>query len=350
MNRLLYEPYGMRAGVIPVYLSYVLSKRKEDIVVYFIKQEIHMTADIVINMCEMPEDYWLFVSKENVQKEQYIEKLQKLFHVDQNYNLSDSRIKDILTCMQRWFRGLPQLTRNSSKYVSFLESEEFIPYFQKLKSLLQKADVNPYEILFIKVPAIFEAVNSLDKVVDKICFCKNMLDDYYNMVIQRAIDVTYDVFDKKRKGDLFHAIKEWHVRQSEMSKRGLYSGRLNNFMTCIERIDIYDDAEIVKKLAKSSMDIYLENWDDDSLEEYRETLEMLKEEAESIQSYSNEDKLKLLFTGKNGKEIERFYDQVGEGTGSMFRNILEDTLEEFDDLSVNDRVAILLEMIEKIIE
>ena len=30
------------------------------------------------------------------------------------------------------------------------------------------------------------------------------------------------------------------------------------------------------------------------------------------------------------------------------RNIIEDALDEYDDLSVNDRVSILLEMIEKI--
>ena len=34
---------------------------------------------------------------------------------------------------------------------------------------------------------------------------------------------------------------------------------------------------------------------------------------------------------------------------TVLRNIIEDTLEEYDDLSVNDRVGILLEMIEKII-
>ena len=34
---------------------------------------------------------------------------------------------------------------------------------------------------------------------------------------------------------------------------------------------------------------------------------------------------------KNGKEIERFYETVSEGTGSILRNILEDTLDEFDD-------------------
>ena len=34
----------------------------------------------------------------------------------------------------------------------------------------------------------------------------------------------------------------------------------------------------------------------------------------------------------------------------ILRNIIEDALEEYDDLSVNDRVGILLEMIEKIIK
>ena len=42
-------------------------------------------------------------------------------------------------------------------------------------------------------------------------------------------------------------------------------------------------------------------------------------------------------------------EKVDEGTGTILRNIIEDTLEEYDDLSVNDRVGILLEMIEKII-
>jgi hypothetical protein len=34
--------------------------------------------------------------------------------------------------------------------------------------------------------------------------------------------------------------------------------------------------------------------------------------------------------------------------GAMFRNIIEDQLESFADLDVNVRVAILLEMIEKV--
>ena len=75
----------------------------------------------------------------------------------------------------------------------------------------------------------------------------------------------------------------------------------------------------------------------------------LKKEVESIRENVNEGRLKLSFTGTGGKEITRYYDRINEGEGSVLRNIIEDTLEEYDDLSVNSRVAILLEMIEKVI-
>ena len=50
------------------------------------------------------------------------------------------------------------------------------------------------------------------------------------------------------------------------------------------------------------------------------------------------------------QKIRILYSHADESTGSVLRNIIEDTLEEYDDLSVNDRVSILLEMIEKIIK
>ena len=56
----------------------------------------------------------------------------------------------------------------------------------------------------------------------------------------------------------------------------------------------------------------------------------------------------LTFTGKNGEIIQKYYDPVDMDEGAMFRNIIEDQLESFADLDVNVRVAILLEMIEKV--
>ena len=56
-----------------------------------------------------------------------------------------------------------------------------------------------------------------------------------------------------------------------------------------------------------------------------------------------------MFVGKDGKPIQKFYNRLDESTGAIFRNIIEDTLEDFSDLSINDKVALLLEAIEKVI-
>ena len=105
ITQLTSAPYGMRSGLIPFYLAYVLANRREDIIVYFTDKEIQLSADIIVNMCEQPEDYAIYISKEDLQKEKYISELNILFQVADNRNLSANRIKDIFICMQRWFRA-----------------------------------------------------------------------------------------------------------------------------------------------------------------------------------------------------------------------------------------------------
>ena len=169
----------------------------------FQNKEVQITSDIVVNMCEQPEDYAVYVSKEDLQKEKYISELNMLFEVDDNWNLSSNRIKDIIICMQ---------------------------------------------------------------------------------------------------------------------------------------------------VVKAVTDVYMENWNTGSLEEFVEALTSVKNEVESIRDDSVSGELELKFIGRNGETIKKLYSYADENTGSILRNVIEDTLDEYDDLSVNDRVSILLEMIEKIIK
>lgn len=348
VNKLIDAPYGMRNAVIPIYLSYVLSKRREDIVIYFSDLEVQLDADIVINMCENASDYEIFVSKEDIEKEKYISSLNHLFDVEDNINLSDSRIKNIFVCMQRWFRALPQVTRNVSILSEFVKDEEKEKAALQIKKILQKVEVNPYEILFVTLPNKI-GNGSFVETYEMIDICKTLFDDYYDWMLNRTVDATMKLFSARKKTDLHHVLKEWFDKQSNLSKQGLYSGRVTNFMYCIDNLNVYDNQEVVKKIVKASTDVYLENWNDNSYDDYLIILEELKKEIESIKEEKSDGKMKLSFIGTYGKEIERYYEPVSEGTGTVLRNIIEDTLEEYDDLSINDRVAILLEMIEKVI-
>ena len=103
-------------------------------------------------------------------------------------------------------------------------------------------------------------------------------------------------------------------------------------------------------MVKAVTDVYIENWNTGSLEEFSDALSEVKRQIESIRDDAASGELELSFTGRNGETISRLYSHADESTGCVLRNIIEDTLEEYDDLSVNDRVSILLEMIEKIIK
>lgn len=355
VEMLVREPYGLRGGVLPVYLARLLADRKEDMVITYAGEEIPLSATVVIAMCEHPGDYQLYLSGENLEKEQYIEKLNELFEVEYNRNLSDNRIKNILICMQRWFRGLPQITRNVEHWEEYGLDEWVAGIMPKLKRLLQKADSNSFEILFQKIPAALGCVGESDKTCDLektyegLKSCKNAFEGVYQWKLEKAVADTYKVFGNRKKKDLYHVVREWYEGQSELSKNGLHGGRITNFMSCVEHLNVYDDPEIVKRFVKAVTDVYFENWNEDSGEEYATELQKLKEEIEAIGKQQISDKLRLSFVGKNGKTIEKFYEPVAEGTGTILKNIIEDTLEEYEDLSVNDRVAILLEMIEKVI-
>ena len=310
--------------------------------------EVPITPDIIVNMCESPDEYSLFVSKKDYEKELYIGNLNELFGINYARALTENRIKNIILCMQRWFRALPQIARNNADISEYIDSDLLKRQMKTLKKLLQKIDVNPYEILFIDIPNEFRTFE-LKETFTAICNCKKAYDEYFIMAINRTIEGIYNVFDGQRKLDLYHLLKEWYEKQSELSKQGLYSDGITNLMSCIEKMDSYGDTDVAQKIVKAVTNVYIENWTDASYEEFITELMSIKTEIEHIEDEKIEGKLLLTFTGSKGKKIERYYDKVEEGTGVILRNIIEDTLDEYDGLSVNDRVGILLEMIEKII-
>lgn len=349
ISKLTVAPFAMRKGVIPVYLAYSISKRNEDIVIYFEKKEVPINAETIINMCESPEEYSIYISIEDILKEKYISKLSELFDVKNNSNLTDSRINNILICMQRWFRSLPQVTKNIRNHTDYLDSPLLSNALLKIKGLMQRLDVNPYEAIFKLIPESFNTKTDYELCIEQLDNLKNKLNDYYVWIENKVIKGTIEAFDRKEKEDLHHTLKNWYEGQSDMAKQGLHSYEITGLMSCIDDIKTFDESEIIQKVVKVISEIYIDSWNDNSYDEYIEKLNVVKKEVESITDVKAEGKLELLFVGNEGKPIQKFYNRVDESTGAIFRNIIEDTLEDFSDLSVNDKVAILLEAIEKVI-
>ncbi len=348
VDELTSAPIGMRRGVIPIYLAYSLSLRREDIVIYFDKKEIQLNADIILNMCERPQEYSIFISLEDVIKERYIDELCDLYRVKKSENLTDSRLQNILVAMQRWFRALPQVTKNIKHQEEYMGNAKLSQAFPKIRGILQNVEANPYEVLFVELPHAFAVEDDLVRVAELLSELKVKLAGFYDWITQKAVSRTIEIFDKSEKRDLNHTLSEWYAKQSTIAKQGLHSNEITGLMNIIADNKSFDDGELVKKVVHAVTDMYLDSWNDTTIEEYLEALQQVKGQIEQMDDgCSSVGNLELSFVGKSGETITRYYEHVSEGTGAILKNILSDTLEDFSDLSVNDKVAILLEMIEK---
>ena len=192
-------------------------------------------------------------------------------------------------------------------------------------------------------------VDGIEDAFEALCKCKKAFDQYLKWMVEQSINSIYEIFGGQRKLDLYHLLKEWYEKQSSLSKQGLHSGGITNLMSCIEKMDAYGDDDVAQKVIKAVTNVYIENWLDDAFDGFVLELTRLKNDIENIKEENSDGKYLLSFVGGKGNTIEKYYEKANEGTGTVLRNVIEDALDEYDDLSVNDRVAILLEMIERII-
>ena len=347
VNKYSAKPYGMRAGVLPILLAYVLSQKKEDVIVYYEDRETTLNVDAIINMVDYPKKYTIFISKDSADKDKYLQELFKLFADKADNNLLGNRIENILTCMQRWYRALPQVTKNIQKENEYISDKQILEALPKLKNVMQHMDVNAYEVIFETLPEICNGV-SYEETISFLQIMKVKLNGYMDWLLAKVAEDTKNIFSSDRKDDLIHTLMTWYENQSDVAKHGLYNAAVSGFMSCIAGIDTYDEYSVVLKIMKIVTEVHADSWNDNSYTEYIEKLKDLKVQIESIGSEDRKGNCVLTFTGKNGETIQKYYNLVDSDDGAMFRNIIEDQLESFSDLDVNVRVAILLEMIEKV--
>lgn len=343
------KPFGMRNGVLPILLAYAISLRNEDIIVYYGDKEATLDADTVINMCEHPNEYAIFISKEDVEKEKYLEALSTLFEVSE-VNSKENRIVNVLMSMQRWYRSLPQNAKNIRHINKYIQDQKIVKILPKLRNVMQRVDGNAYEIIFTVLPELCSSDKEYEETISVLKDIKYLLSGYMQWLLEEVIQETVSVFDKKQKEDLSHTLKNWYDVQSNLAKNGLHDSAITGFMSCISSIDTFDEHAIIQKIIKIVSEIYVDAWNDESFDLYIARLSDIKTEIESIEDAVVKGQYELRFIGKDGEPVKKYYEMVDESTGAIFRNILEDTLEDFSDLNVNDKVAILLEAIENVIK
>lgn len=348
-HRLLGKDYGVRKGVIPLFLAKKLADMEATAVIYVGNREMEADYETLNKVNEQPERYELYLEQETAEKEQYLQRLEEIFCVERSYTVSkQGRVSSIVTCMQNWYRSLPQYAMVTTNF-----EVDTIEQVKTLRNSLKRAEINPRELIFDKLPTAYGAGDYLG-AVNNLNKCKMLLDQKLECLQQTLAVITKQEFGVQKTASLKAALIEWYQEQSASSKSYILSTVVSNFMKYIGTLNTNDEGEIVAKLSKIVMDMYIEDWRDETIELFKEELSHVREQVEAIkdQSENGENQSRIILKDAQGNEIAKYYDANTQDSTSMYlKNVMSEALEEFGDtLEMNQKVAVLVEMLEELLQ
>lgn len=344
-------PYGMRKGIIPVYISYVMRNQLDKIVLYLKNKEISLTGETFNNIDDNPENYSFCVEIGTKERNDYVDAIIELFGSGEE-TYGSNRRNDALELMQAWFRGLPKFAR-AHKYEYVNGKKEIEKNIIQLQKKLLMYDINSYDFLFKFIPEVFECndYSALYGYIKDFAEKSNQFISEFKVYLQKAV---CGLFDSKIEGSLFAVMSDWYFMLSDRTKKNVFDADTNNVMKFISTNTIYDDSYVVSNLAKSISMLAIEDWSDDTVDKFLYNIERIisnVNDFENSDSSSADQKVSIALNidgvnyEKNLTDME--ISDIAETTLSNIEEILEDYA---DSITAQERISVLLKLLKKEID
>lgn len=358
-ERLQGEHIGARKGIIPLFLAKKLADADGTAVLYIGGKELEISADTLNRVNDFPGKYSLYLEPETAEKEWYLKTLEELFDIPAAYSLSkQSRLLGLVEGMQKWYRSLPQYAMVTMDFLkeeikNSLPDAEFVKKISGLRNLLRRAEVNPRELLFDKIPACFGAA-SYEETVCSLGQAKKLLSGKTEVLAENVIRAVKQEFGVAEHANLKARLLEWYGLQGEQVKHYVFSQSVQGFLNYLGQLSTNDEREIVSRLSRILLDIYLEDWTDETMGRFKEELHRLRCEVE--QAAERKDALggasRIILRDAAGNELEKSYAaDISDSTSRYLSNMIGEALEEFGDtLEMGQKVAVLVQAIEGLLQ
>lgn len=348
-DRLLGKNYGMRKGIIPLFLAKKLGDMDTAAVIYSGKHEMEMDCETLNKVNESPQNYELYLELETAEKERYLQQLQDLFGIEQSYLLSkQKRICSIASGMQNWYRSLPQYTRMTMDFEDII-----VKKIKWMRNSLKLAEINPRELIFDKFPEELGNGSYAECIVN-IKNCKYLLEQKLGEQKNGLAEKVKGIFGASKTDSLKACLTDWYENYAVSLQGYIWGTQANSLVKYIAQLDTNDEGQIVAQMSKIVIDIYMEDWRDNTAEVFLSELTDIKEQVEETKNQNDKSgkHSRIILKDAAGNEITKYYDAGMKDSTSMYlKNMMSEALEEFGDtLAKNQKVAVLVEMLEELLQ
>ena len=351
---LLKSPIGMRKGIIPLYIAYVLRAYKEYAIIYYSGNEIELSASVLNNINENPDKYELFVEEGTKEREKYIEQLEHVFSDFKDKKTgSVNRTYAIMKSMQNWYRSLPDYTKKYTKYYEQSESKELPDSIRSFRSDLAKIDINARELLFVDWKNSLAKNGSLLECAKCIKDIKLLLDDHITNYRKELCCLLVETFSPGYKGNLPKAVTNWYKKLPDVVKQHVFDSESNALLAISNSVSNYDENDLLDDLVNVFETLAIEDWGDNTAEDF---YSRIRNSVEVITKYKpvkggKSEKCRVTIS-MPGIDVDKNFtsDDISPLAETALNNLYAVFDEYNDSLEPNEKIAILANMIQKVIQ
>ena len=336
--------------MLPIYIAEQLMQLEDMPVIYHDKTEIALSPKLIVDVVAAPDNHYLYVEAETVEKLEYIEGLEKLFSDYGDYckeieNMN--RLARLKCFIQAWYRSLPQ-TATTFQVGDYPRQD-----MRKLK-LFRKAltgEPNPRELIFEQIPRIFET-DSLSDTLKKVQKAKKDIDAHTERLKKDVAAVIKKSLGLQHNDNLQQGLKVWYENVPEKAKNSILSATSQSLLNCIRDIIIGKAIDLIEKLAKTATNFYIEDWNDKTIDEFESVLKTLVSELHEKENAASPQSKKIMLSADDGVQ-ECFYDfnpNELSPSGVFFQSALDDMMDEYGALDNSEKIGILMNLVKKLME
>ena len=356
--------YGIKKGVIPIYIAVVMHSFKKYMVVKTKDNEINISVDLINSINENPEKFTVYMEDWSEEKTNYIELLADLFsdyiiEREKDYNT----FSYVVLAMSRWYMDLPKYARTlKSIYKGKASNQDSKLNKSQMKFInsLKNPDINAREYLFKDLVKIFGYAEFSINIVNDVKNAKLQFDNAKTELINQLITDVKIIFSgtsNNINATLSSVIKDYTESLKPQTLIHLYPNGEDKILSLMKVIS-NDDVMFIEKLGKTVTDLRINDWNRETITAFITELERIKQSIEefdrdvtisNINTENNIQGYRISFPDEDGNEIVKTFDKIEySNRAKLLYNEIANALEEMgQSISEGEKRQILMSFIEK---
>lgn len=301
---------GMKRGPIPILLALVFRNYRETSIIVKDGEERLVDKATLEDIESSPASFVLKVVDWNGEKAEYINALGRVFGKEEG----DVYREEVADLARSWFVSLPQFTRMARIDYACDGKTPFNRQHRAFFKAISQAVNNPSKFLFGTLPAAFGREDVSTELVSLIDEEKRRSDRFISDVLSTLERRIQDRLapNAPSKESLASSIAEWLDSLSREAKSHVFSGMGDRIMTALS--DFTNDTETsMKRLAKATVSLRVEDWDDSLFSRFIESFDGFIDEVESFEMMHDgmpTNSQSIVFLNASGNEEVRSFDSV----------------------------------------